>query len=80
MQPDREERTDPRSIVKRTVLIKFHEQVAMDLGSADHLAWPGGSGNRSKDGAPSLKLQASSLTTNPGPCRINLESRKYDDK
>ena len=25
--------------------------------------------------APSLKLQAPSLTTNPGPCRINLERR-----
>jgi len=25
--------------------------------------------------APSLKLQAPSLTTDPGPCRINLERR-----
>ena len=52
----------------------------LDLGSAGHLAWPGGSGNRSKDGAPSLKLQATSLTASPGDDRINLESRKYDDK
>ena len=28
----------------------------------------------------SAKRQASSLTVDPGPCRINLESRKYDDK
>ena len=38
-----------------------------------HLAWPGGSGNRSKDGAPSLKLQATSLTAGPGDDRMNLE-------
>jgi len=25
--------------------------------------------------APSFKLQASSLTTDPGPCRMNLERR-----
>ena len=25
--------------------------------------------------APSFKLQATSLTTNPGPCSINLERR-----